>query len=178
MFDYQDAPVIESFTLGEEKDGRMDVSFRATQDEDRSYNYKIYAAVKKGGDEKELTSGSARTNSDVKTSVDLRSLSSYSAYMLKLYVWYSDNETDYFDQVYSEPFSYKNSDKASSMKDFGLWLIRMPHSFMFRGPGSITMRTVFLRRFSRTMKRSPPSTIHTSLRSVKYSFLMIRPPLR
>ena len=28
MFDYQDAPVIESFTLGEEKDGRMDVSFR------------------------------------------------------------------------------------------------------------------------------------------------------
>lgn len=120
MFDYQDAPVIESFTLGEEKDGRMDVSFRATQDEDRSYNYKIYAAVKKGGDEKELTSGSARTNSDVKTSVDLRSLSSYSAYMLKLYVWYSDNETDYFDQVYSEPFSYKNSDKASSMKDFGL----------------------------------------------------------
>lgn len=120
MFDYQDAPVIESFTLGEEKDGRMDVSFRVTQDEDRSYSYKIYAAVKKGGDEKELTSGSARTNSDVKTSVDLRSLSSYSAYMLKLYVWYSDNETDYFDQVYSETFSYKNSDKASSMKDFGL----------------------------------------------------------
>lgn len=50
MFDYQDALVIESFTLGEEKDGRMDVSFRVTQDEDRSYSYKIYAAVKKDGD--------------------------------------------------------------------------------------------------------------------------------
>ena len=73
MFDYQDAPVIESFTLGEEKDGRMDVSFRVTQDEDRSYSYKILCRGEKGGDEKELTSGSARTNSDVKTSVDLRS---------------------------------------------------------------------------------------------------------
>ena len=118
MFDYQDAPVIESFSLGKEENGRVPVTFTVTQNENRSYEYKIYAAAEKGGAEKELDSGVARTNSEVKTKVDLRSLSSYSGYMLKLYVWYTENGTDFFDQVYSEPFSYINSDKTSSMKNF------------------------------------------------------------
>lgn len=95
MFDYQDAPVIESFSLGKEENGRVPVTFTVTQNENRSYEYKIYAAAEKGGAEKELDSGIARTNSEVKTKVDLRSLSSYSGYMLKLYVWYTENGTDF-----------------------------------------------------------------------------------
>ncbi len=155
MFDYQDAPVIESFTLGEEKDGRMDVSFRVTR-RGPLYSYKIHAAVKKGGDEKELTSGSARTNSDVKTSVDLRSLQAIQPICSSF--TFGIRITKRITSIRCIPgaFSYKNSDKASSMKRFRAFGRSDAALLYVSWPGIDYDADGVLRRFSRTMKRSPP----------------------
>lgn len=116
VHDYAQPLSIKYFTLGNQEGSRMDVNFRVDGKENQRYQYKISAMVDHTGTEKELLSGSSVTNSDNTEWVDLRSLSSYGAYILKLYVWYEQDGADIFDFAFSDSFSYTNPDAET--RDF------------------------------------------------------------
>ena len=89
-------------------------------EEDRRYQYKISAMVDHTGEEKLLYDSYAYTGTEESVRLDLSQLSSHSAYMLKLYVWYERDGAEIFDFVFSDPFSYTNVDADSQAKDFQL----------------------------------------------------------
>ena len=118
--DYTPPLYIESLTLGSVSNNRMEVKFLVSAPEQRYYNYRISAVVDHTGAEKELYSNSSSTGLETSVKVDLSDLSSYSAYMLKLYVWYDYNGADVFDFKFSDPFAFTNKDHDSQFTDFDL----------------------------------------------------------
>lgn len=121
--DYSAPLYIEHFTLGQVEGNRIPVEFLVAGEEGTYFNYKISAVIDHTGAEKELHSGSSRVGRDESLNVYLNELSSYSAYMLKLYVWYDDNGADIFDFVFSDPFSYTNENLDAEAKDFELTVV-------------------------------------------------------
>ena len=120
VHDYQAGIRIETFEAGSVEGNYIPVAFRATGEEGRLFQYKISAVIDHTGMEKELWSGSAFVGSDITDRLYLGDLSTYDAYMLKLYIWYDQNGTDIFDFVYSDPFSYTNQDLDNRAEDFDL----------------------------------------------------------
>lgn len=117
---YNEGLSISGFTLGEVSGNSLPVTFSVSHSGDKQFNYKISAVIEKNGEEKELSSGTAKANREISVDVPLSSLATYSGYMLKLYVWYVDSGTDYFDLAYSDSFSYTNSTVTASMIDFSV----------------------------------------------------------
>ena len=129
--DYHPSVRIESYSVGQVQGSEIPVTFRATCEDGNSryYQYRISAVVSKVGDEKILYEGSAYTGSDVSRNVSLRNLSSGSGFMLKLYVWYSEDRADFFDTAFSDPFTYTNPDTNDSYTDFAC--VILPEEDMF-----------------------------------------------
>lgn len=120
VHDYQSGVTIESFTIGKVNDTRLPYEFMVTGKDGTYYNYRISAMIDHTGVEKELTSGTGTVGREVSGNVYLNSLSTYSGYMLKLYVWYDDNGTDIFDFAFSDKFSFTNEDADKQSADFNL----------------------------------------------------------
>lgn len=118
MFDYQPGLSIQSLELGEIANDRLAVTFHVAHPENKRYEYILSVVTEKNGAEKELRSSSSTANKNISVDLRLDDLPSHDAYMLKLYVWFTENETDYFDQVFSEPFAYTNANMAPAMEDF------------------------------------------------------------
>lgn len=123
VHDYNPGLTIETFTVGQVDGDRIPVQFRVTGAGNQRYSYRISAMIDHTGMEKELTSGSGTVGRDVETRVSLKSLSTYSGYLLKLYVWYDDNGTDIFDFAFSDRFSYTNTDADQRAQDFALTVL-------------------------------------------------------
>ena len=119
MFDYLPAPEITEFTVGAIADGRVQADFTVAMDDDYSYDYRIGAVISPGGDEIELTTGSASANRAVSRTVYLDDLRAYDAWMLKLTVTRTVDGTDCEDVAYSAPFSYVPDD-AEDAPEFTL----------------------------------------------------------
>ena len=119
MFDYLPAPEITAFTVGAAEDGRVQADFTVTMDEDYSYDYRIGAVISPGGDEIELTTGSASANRAVSRTVYLDDLRAYDAWMLKLTVTRTVDGTDCEDVAYSSPFAWVPDD-AEDAPEFTL----------------------------------------------------------
>lgn len=117
MHNYNPGLTISEFNVGTLENDRIPVTFTVSGEE-RSYAYRISAVIDRSGGEKVLATGNATAGREVSVNVRLNSLASYSSYMLKLYVWFSDGETDYFDFTFSEPFAYTNTTVSASMSDF------------------------------------------------------------
>lgn len=111
---------IDSFSMGEPLDSRTDVTFLVSGQDEQSYNYRISAVIDHTGAEKELYTGYGIAGAEETVEVRLDGLSSYSAYMLKLYVWYNDGSADIFDFVYSDSFAYTNEETDQRFSDFEL----------------------------------------------------------
>ena len=111
MFDYLPAPEITEFTASAVEDGRVQADFTVAMDEDYSFDYRIGAVIAPGGDEIELTTGSASANRAVSRSVPLGDLRAYDAWMLKLTVTRTVNGTDCEDVAYSVPFAWSPDDE-------------------------------------------------------------------
>lgn len=109
--DYKTGPVVKSFALGTLEDDKLPVSFRIEGPEAQNYQYRLSAVVDYSGAEIELRTGSSRTYRDESVTLSLSGLTSYDAYMIKLYVWYTRDEADIFNFAYSAPFSYTNTSK-------------------------------------------------------------------
>ena len=120
IHDYQAGLTIESFTIGEVNGTRLPYQFVVSGSEDTYYNYRISAMIDHTGMEKELTSGTGKVGREVSGNVYLSSLSTYSGYMLKLYVWYDNNGTDIFDFAFSDQFSFTNDSLDEKSADFDL----------------------------------------------------------
>ncbi len=119
--DYNLGIFIEKFEIGTVDGNYIPVSFQISGDDDnRRINYRISAVVDRGGEEKELDSGTARVNRAQSQQVRLSSLSTYDSYMLKLYVWYDDNGTDIFDIAFSPTFAYTNASIDEKVTDFSM----------------------------------------------------------
>ena len=123
VHDYSGSIHVETFNVGQVQDDYMDVAFLVAGDREVTYHYRISAVVERSGSEKELRNGTATTGYEVSTNVSLSKLSSYSAYMLKLYVWYDDNGTDIFDMVYSDPFSYTNTEADAQVVPYEVTIL-------------------------------------------------------
>ncbi len=123
VHDYTGGIYVEKFTVSAPDGDWMDVSFLVNGKEGVTFNYRISAVVERSGSEKELRSGTHVTGREETTSVPLSSLSSYSAYMLKLYVWYDDGGTDVFDMVFSDPFAYTNPNADSKVVPYEVIMI-------------------------------------------------------
>lgn len=100
---------VTSFTIGEVTDNRLDATFMVSGPEDQHYSYRISAVVDGITGEKELSYGYGYTAREETVTVYLDSLSSYSAYKLKLYVYYEANSVEVYDIAYSEAFSVTNT---------------------------------------------------------------------
>ena len=116
--EYKKGLLIESFTVGPVNGNIINTIFSVSGEENTSYNYKISAIIDHSGREKELLSGTGHVGKEYNVDVNLSRLASYSNYMLKLYVWFNDNGTDYSDFTYSKPFSYHNSSLDNIKGDF------------------------------------------------------------
>lgn len=119
MFDYLPAPEITEFTASAVADGRVQADFTVSMDDDYSFDYRIGAVIAPGGDEIELTTGSASANRAVSRSVPLGSLRAYDAWMLKLTVTRTVDGTDCEDVAYSAPFAWAPDD-AEDAPEFTL----------------------------------------------------------
>lgn len=121
MFPYVQDLSVTNFVVGNISGNYTDVSFVVEHEHDNvSYSYRISAVTSKMGEEKVLESGKGYTNSEVYERVYLDSLATYSGYMLKLYVWYTVDDTDVFDFAFSVPFSYTNTSVDVAMADYAL----------------------------------------------------------
>lgn len=118
VHDYQAGLIIESFTIGEVTDIQLPYQFTVSGEEGTRYNYRISAMIDHTGMEKELASGSEIVGTEISGNVYLNNLSTYSGYMLKLYVWYDDNGTDIFDFAFSDKFSFTNEEADKLSADF------------------------------------------------------------
>lgn len=116
IHDYAQPLHIQHLTLGAVNGTRMDVSFLVEGKENQSFQYKLSAMIDHTGTEKELASGSSTTSRDNALQLDLSGLSSYSAYLIKLYVWCEAAGGEIFDFAFSDPFSYQNPNTEA--KDF------------------------------------------------------------
>lgn len=121
MHTYSTPLFIDYFNIGTVSGNFIDVSFNVSADEEKYYRYKISAMTDHAGAEKELFQSSGYTGSETSISVNLSSLSSHSAYRLKLHVWYTENQADIYDFAFSEnTFSYTNTDIDSYNTDYKL----------------------------------------------------------
>jgi len=121
VHDYTSGLYIEEFTIGEVVDDRIDVTFLVNGNEEgKWYNYRLSAVIDENGMEKELRTDSSRLGDEETETLSLSSLSSYSAYMIKLYVWYTEDDMDIFDMAFSETFSYTNAEADANKQDFAL----------------------------------------------------------
>lgn len=127
IHDYNPGISIQSFVLGNIENDRMAVKFSVSGKEGITYNYRIGAMIDHTGMEKVLTEGTATVGGEIERSFYLNKLSSYSAYMLRLYVWYDDNGTDIFDFEFSSPFSYTNTSLDANTTDFIMTVLPEDH---------------------------------------------------
>lgn len=123
VHDYNAGLSINYFTLDAINNTELPVKFSVSGAENTLFKYRISAVVDHSGAEKLLTEGSAYVGDEEKRTLYLNDLSSYSAYMLKLYVWYDDNGTDIFDFAFSKAFSYTNPNVDKDKKDFKMTVI-------------------------------------------------------
>lgn len=123
VHDYNPGLTIETFTVGEVEGDRIPVDFRVAGADSQRYSYRVSAMIDHTGMEKELSSGSDTVGRDVGIRVPLNSLSTYSGYLLKLYVWYDDGGTDIFDFAFSDRFSYTNTAADQRAQDFALTVL-------------------------------------------------------
>lgn len=120
VHDYHAGVYIKSFGIGTVSGDELPVTFLLGGDENRRVNYRISAVIDRSGAEKELRTGYAKVGEERNETVRLNSLSTYDAYMLKLYVWYDDNGADIFDFAFSEVFAYTNASADEKRTDFSL----------------------------------------------------------
>lgn len=120
VHDYAAPLHIEQFQISQPNGDRMEVKFLVGGDADTVYQYRISVVTDHTGMEKELQSGTSQVGRDMSQQVYLDGLSTYDAYMLKLYVWYDQDGADIFDFVYSQPFAYTNSQADAQASDFDL----------------------------------------------------------
>ncbi len=110
--------VIESFQVEAVDGNRLPYRFTVSGAEDQRYQYEISAITQKGGVKKLLASGNAYVDEEITGRVDLSGLSSHSAYMLQLDVWYMKDGVEINDFAYSDPFAYKNENADQNAMDF------------------------------------------------------------
>lgn len=101
------------------------VTFQADFPEDTLFNYTIYAVVlSQDGQisgQRELTSGTGRTNQPVQARVSFRSLGSYDSYRLMAEVWLEDGGIEVSDTaLFPEVFSYENTSAPNAMDNVSL----------------------------------------------------------
>lgn len=124
VHDYNGGLYIKSFNIGEVTENSLKTEFLVGAAEERvRYRYKISAMIDRTGGEKLLDNGYAYTDEEASLTLDLKGLSTYSAYVLKLYVWYSVNDTDVYDFAFSEEFSYTNTDVDSAEFDYHITVL-------------------------------------------------------
>jgi len=118
LHEYKKGLLIESFNLGTVDGTHLPVTFKVSGEENVRYSYRISAMIDHTGVEKTVAEGSATVGDEKEVKADLSALSTYSAYMLKLYVWYNDNGTDIFDFMFSPKFEYTNTSNDEKAEDF------------------------------------------------------------
>ena len=123
VHDYNAGLSINYFTLEAIKDTELPVKFSVAGAENTYFSYRISAVIDHTGEEKLLAEGSAYVGGEEQRTLWLDDLSSYTAYMLKLYVWYDDNGTDVFDFAFSDPFAYTNPKVDKDKKDFKMTVL-------------------------------------------------------
>lgn len=123
VHDYNQGITIQNFTAEAVDGNRIPVRFKVSGKEGQSYNYRVSAVTSRMGGEKELVSSTAVVGQEIGLQVNLSSLSTYSKYMLKLYVWYDNNGTDIFDLAFSKEFAYTNSTADETKREFELTIM-------------------------------------------------------
>jgi len=118
VHNYQEGLLIQSFTVGAVSGDELPVQFKVSGSSGQRYNYRISAMINHTGVEKELASGTAEVGQEQSKTLNLSKLSTYDAYLLKLYVWYQDNGADIMDFAFSETFSYTNSKQDADLPDY------------------------------------------------------------
>ncbi len=121
VHDYMQGIVVEKFETGAVDGNRIPVTFRIDGGQHNlRVQYRISAMIERNGAEKQLASGYAYVGKEKTERVRLDDLTSYDAYILKLYVWYDNNGTDIFDFAFSQPFSYTNQEADARSVDYTL----------------------------------------------------------
>lgn len=120
MYNYNTPIIIDYFNIGAVNGDELPVSFFVKGEENLGYNFRISAMIDRTGAEKELKSGWAYTGSEQTATLNLDDLSTYDKYCLKLYIWYAEDGTDVFDTMFSEEFSYTNSDMDGKAPEYTL----------------------------------------------------------
>lgn len=90
--------------------GKMEVSFLSEMgDRETSYNYELYLTTSASdAGEALIDRGSAYTDEEKTVTVDMTQYTSYSDYVLKLYVYKNVDGVELFDEYESDPFTYDN----------------------------------------------------------------------
>jgi hypothetical protein len=98
---------------------KLQVTFQADHDEDLTYTYKLYLTTDDTGQEgREIASGTATANESVKVEADLSDVNTYDNYYIRLYVYYEKDGLEYFDDAYTEAFSYENTNAVEGLTDY------------------------------------------------------------
>jgi len=118
LHEYKKGLFIENFTLGTIEEKYLPVSFQVSGEDGAYYNYRISAMIDHTGSEKVVASGTARVGDVKNTRANLSALSSYNAYMLKLYVWQNEDGSDLFDFMFSPTFEFVNKAMDKYASDF------------------------------------------------------------
>lgn len=118
VHNYQEGLLVQSFTMGAVSGDTLPVQFKVSGRDGQHYNYRISAMINHTGVEKELTSGTAMVGQEQSKTLNLSKLSTYDAYLLKLYVWYQENGADIMDFAFSDTFSYTNSKQDAELPDY------------------------------------------------------------
>ena len=115
--------IIQNFDIISVNNEYAKVSFHTSYDGSGSYyNYEIYAIVDAEGHRgnKLLKTGSAASDNDFTTDVNLTSLSSYGGYKLRLEVYKDTGFFEVSDNAETEAFSYTNPNASPALSDVDL----------------------------------------------------------
>lgn len=115
---YEDPLWITEFTLDGVASDELQVTFQADYEGTLTYQYILYLTTDNmGGAGRELASGRAAANEEVQLPVSLASVNTYEEYYLRLYVSYTKDGLEYFDDAYTDAFSYTNPEAVEAISD-------------------------------------------------------------
>ena len=94
-----------------------------------AFQYTLYAVAggSDGDGQRQLLTGTATSEETVTLLADLSSLSSYSAYRLRLEVYREQSGAELFDQAETEPFAYTNPNEAAPLSGMDVTVNTQQH---------------------------------------------------
>lgn len=116
---YEDPMWITSLELGDITADSLNVKFTAAQEAERQIKYRIYLGTDaEMTTRREIGSGYAKTNTETDVSVSLKDVNTYDSYYLSVYVSYTEDGVEYFDEAVTGPFAYTNSETVDGVEDY------------------------------------------------------------